>query len=292
MDKQLIERIALEEARQQSSKAGVEFIGVEFIERFSHSFLARIDAERGQEPAGLFYATPDQTRWIQSTGEPHEYPVHKLYATPVACPQCAEKDEMIRKQQALIDAGTQVTGSAQKRADALQAKVAEFQEQRDSAYEIARHHLEKREEAQAKVAELEKEVEAAKSAARYHATQTNEVNVVVAEQSAEIERLTLARADDLAVDEAELAAQKTIITQQAERIAELEETRDALWETQKALCNQINDRDKLIEKCEKALSSAAEWGAPMRDAPKSSRPEWFDKANSTLAAITAHKKGS
>lgn len=38
-------------------------------------------------------------------------------------------------------------------------------------------------------------------------------------------------------------------------------------------------RDELLA----ALLAAVEWGAPMSDAPKSSRPEWFDLARKAIA---------
>lgn len=36
----------------------------------------------------------------------------------------------------------------------------------------------------------------------------------------------------------------------------------------------------------KALIAAVEWGAPMSEAPKSSRPEWFDLARAAIAKAT------
>ena len=59
-----------------------------------------------------------------------------------------------------------------------------------------------------------------------------------------------------------------------------------------ALQAKVAEQAALIEKCEKALRSAAEWGAPMQDAPKSSRPEWFELVNAALAAIAAMKGGA
>lgn len=35
-----------------------------------------------------------------------------------------------------------------------------------------------------------------------------------------------------------------------------------------------------------AVMSAVEWGEPMRDAPRDSRPEWFDLARAALAKAT------
>lgn len=89
------------------------------------------------------------------------------------------------------------------------------------------------------------------------------------------------------------------IAQQAERIAALEADNRAAWATaDRHLAERGEARERiaeqaaLIEKCEKALRSAAEWGAPMQDAPKSSRPEWFELVNAALAAIAAMKGGA
>lgn len=39
-----------------------------------------------------------------------------------------------------------------------------------------------------------------------------------------------------------------------------------------------------------ALRSAVEWGAPFKDAPRNSRPEWFDKANAAITKATGDKE--
>ena len=119
----------------------------------------------------------------------------------------------------------------------------------------------------------------------------------VSAQSAEIELLN----GDVSVFQAEYVKEcelnikhEATIAQQAERIAELEKVAKA-YEDQVAAHNKTLDEvarlSAMIEKCEKALSSAVEWGVPMRDAPKSSRPYWFDDSVTALAAIAAHKKG-
>ena len=117
------------------------------------------------------------------------------------------------------------------------------------------------------------------------------LQATVSEQSAEIERLSRG----LSVYTLAFEQECETTDVQAERIAELEKIAQA-YEGQVAAHNKTLDEvarlSALIEKCEKALRSAAEWGAPMQDAPKSSRPEWFELVNAALAAIAAKKGGA
>ena len=147
---------------------------------------------------------------------------------------------------------------------------------------------------QAKVAELEQAI------MKYQAVATPSERLVlrlrskVTDQCAEIERLRDYVGDGLLRSDYRNAQEMRIkINAQAKRIAELEAELVAQkeWaECYKAQSKaEMSEQAALIEKCEKALRSAVEWGEPMKDAPRSSRPFWFGESNSAIAAIAAHK---
>lgn len=95
-------------------------------------------------------------------------------------------------------------------------------------------------------------------------------------------RIARAERDELQAKVAEIESLRMQDAKAYERLDELR-NRDA---------DKIAEQAVLIEKCEKALQTAFEWGSPMLAAPRSARPEWIDRVRSALVAIAAKKGGA
>jgi len=207
------------------------------------------------------FCTCDEYRYNELSDKPHLFETTIFYTHPADCPRCAELEATNRQlNMEVISVGDEAEDYAGKLA-ALEADLAAANE---------------------RIEELS-----------FDAAMANQAREIGNHFSLTYMQVWSDTSIAFQVID-KMKEQQATIAQQAERIAELEKVAKA-YEDQVAAHNKTLDEvarmSAMIEKCEKALASAVEWGVPMRDAPKSSRPYWFDDSVTALAAIAAHKKG-